>query len=81
VRRRLARCDWRLNRTGKLAESKGDRYNSGVARLTKQERRVLGIILLLLALGWVVKTHRAAPPVQSGPAAGPGAMLGKPAKP
>jgi hypothetical protein len=33
----------------------------GVAGLTKREWRVLVTIVLLLALGWVVKTHRAAP--------------------
>jgi hypothetical protein len=52
-----------------------------MAGLTKQERRVIGIVVLLLVLGWVVKTHRAAPTVQSGPVAGSGALLGKPAKP
>jgi len=37
-------------------------YNIHVNCLTKQERWVLGIVAVLLAVGWVTKTYRAAHP-------------------
>ncbi|MGA2245646.1 MAG: hypothetical protein ABSH48_11655 [Verrucomicrobiota bacterium] len=58
-------------------------YNGGVECLTRQERRVLGIVVLLLLMGWLVKTHRAAssPAPKSGADVAPGTVAVPPAKP
>jgi len=37
-------------------------YSSAVIHLTKQEQKVLCVVLLLLLLGWSVKTYRTAHP-------------------
>lgn len=59
---------------------KAGSYNSDVAGLTRQERRVVGIVLLLLLTGWAVKTYRAArAPAAKPDDAAPGTRVIQPA--
>jgi hypothetical protein len=48
-----------FNQRPQLAEIKQCSYIAGVICLTKQEWRVLGVVLILLATGWATKTYRA----------------------